>query len=321
MTRQKSKLDRGHFTQLIDYMEYDMENGALNYYYDIRDAIIPYLHLAKLSDLLYIKQLDYKDYKVYLKSLDSRKTYDLLIYLILISYYSLKYVNYYLPKTDDPSLHAVLNVCFSPEMVLDLEYSDPELDVLADIFNNLTSSGRKNLQCYDCGTTARGVFSNLIRVNRGRFWLDGEEIQKFRKKYYEDSPDRFTSLKKLTQDLRTIKKSGVFIVGVRFGENLFGHIFIAEVLIDKESNRKVRFYQSALNSYLLIDYLAKMGYLKDENASINVDMFEKDMLATMKVNSWSDKEDALFTKWFAFWPQDKIKDTSPMRFHYAYITY
>jgi len=308
------------FRHLIDNMAYDREHGSLNYYFDIREGILPYLDQIKKSDFLTLKHLNYTEAKDYLETLDADDSYHLLLYLILVSYYSVKYIEHYLPKVQDPSLRAVLNVCFSREMIFDLEYSDPELDVLSDIFNNLSFSARKNLHCYDCGTTARGVFYNLIKANRGTFWLDGQEIFQIRKDYYKKTKNRFDGLRKLITNLRTVDRNCVFIVGLAFGPELFGHILVAEVVFIN-GKRIIRFYQSALNSFLLIDYLAKMRYLENEDLGINLKSFERDMTRLLSVPAWGDKENNLFVKWFSFWPQDQILDTRPILFHHAYITY
>ena len=305
---------------LLANMTNDKKYGSLNFCYDIREGILPYLHLVRTEDRLKLERLHYLDIADYIETLDLGDTYHLLIYCFLICNYSVKYVEHFLPNVRSRSLKAALDLCFSRAMIFNLDHSDPELDVLSDIFNNINLSSRKNLHCYDCGTSARGVFFNLIKANRGTFYLNSEEIFQLRREYYFTAPDRFSSLRILLKDLRSTDKNSVFIMGIKFGENLFGHIMVAELEV-LENSRRVRFYQSALNSYLLIDYIAKMKYLENENKGINLRLFEKDMTAVMKVSSWSAREDAIFAKWFAFWPQDKITDTSTMRFHHARIVY
>ena len=247
-----SARDSQHLIQLNEYMKYDRRHGALNYQYDLREGVIPLMEEIRDQDLMLLENIDLMDTKKYVKTLDMENPYDLLLYLVLTCNHSFKTIQYYLPDLRCKSLKAVLNLCFSPQMVFNLDYVDPELDVLADIFNNLVYSGRRNLHCYDCGTTARGVFYNLIKANRGRFKLTTPEIFQVRKDYYYDTKNKFTSLQSFIQDLRKTDKDTVFIVGIKFGDNLFGHIFVAEVLYTK-GKKVIRFYQSALNSYLLID--------------------------------------------------------------------
>lgn len=309
---------------LIDKMGYDQENGSLNYYYDIREALVSHLSLIEVSDLREVELIEYPEIKDFSKTLERKSTYDLLIYLVLVSYLSVKYLDYYLPSVVCPSLRAIVKLCYSPKMIFNLEYREPELDVLADIFNNLNLSGRKNLHCYDCGTTARWVFYNCLRANRGHFYLTDTEIYDIRLDFYKHLSDRFICLEDLMNTFRTTKKPSIVIIGIRFGDNMFGHLLVAEILFPKSlgGNKSiVRFYQSALNSYLLIDYLEKMRYLENEEKGIDLDSFEEDMMALLVPKSWSEREDSLFAKWYAFWPQDKILDTETIRINHALITY
>lgn len=343
---------RSTYDRLMATKAYDETYGALNYCHLIREAVLDIITDRQLLDQIDLtigdieevtNLINYGEIDNYMVThnidgqTETMSDRAKVLHLLLISYLSLKYIEWYLPTVGihSKSLKAILTLCFSPQMVLNLDYSDPTLDVLSGIFNNMVGSYRKNLQCYDCGTTARGVFYNLIKANRkGGFSLSSNEIDQFKTNYYYDAPDRFTSFRNLINDLKTVPRSGVFIAGVRFGDDMFGHVFIFEVIVDPDDGnssnsnssnhhcrRIIRLYQSALGSYLLIDYVYRMGYLEQEEIGIDLDEYEKDTLATMEVNSWSHREDALFAKWYAFWPQGEIKDTEPMRYHHAYILY
>ena len=311
---------RQNLVELINIMKNDRENGSLNYCYDIRETVVAHLPLIEVDDLREVEMIEYPEITEFLKSLDQTSTGDILLYLVLISYFSVKYMDHYLPKVKCRSLRAIVKLCYTPKMVFNLVYREPELDVLTDIFNNLKLSSRRNLHCYDCGTTARWVFYNCIHANRGRFYLTSTEIHNIRSDYYQDSPDRFDCLRRLMYTFRNTNKPGIIIIGVRFGEDMFGHVLVAEVLFP---NNKpiVRLYQSALNSYLLIDYLTNMRYLENESLGINLDVFEKDMMSILTPKFWTKKEDSLFAKWYAFWPQDKIKDTETIRIDHALLVY
>lgn len=308
-------------TKLIKEMKTDQANLALNYCYNIREAIIPYLPLVSDSDLLLLLNIRYPDL---LKTLSPENATYLrpLVRLILISYSSLKYAEFYMPKIKSRSLRAVLQICFNPGMIFDLEYISPELQVLADIFNNLTKSSRPNLQCYDCGTTARGVFYNLIKVNRKTgFQLSLYEIQQLQLNYFNQYRTSADSLNHLIRKLDQIRQSAVILVSIKFGEELFGHIFIIEKFFPANGKPIYRMYQSALNSYLLIDYLESVKYLENESLGFSLSEFHSDLKKMINIKTWTRTEELLFVKWFSFYPQDTILDTSTIRFNHGVILY
>jgi len=301
----------------------DLERGSLNYLWEIR------FHLFfnnDMSDELIrnISGLPMRKIPSLLRSLDMTKTGDVFLYLLFLSFENYIYVNHYLSsRLLDRSMTAVLKQCFSGEMIHQLQYSDSKLDVLSNVFNLMLKSGRKNLHCYDCGTVARGVFYNLIKEHRGNFNLTWFEIQKLREDYlYLEHGNAKDGLMDLMESLRGISKSAVFIVGLKFGQDKFGHIFVIEKLwLPGMERPTIRFYQSALNSYLLIDYLVASGYLEDPLRTIDLDDFERDMLQMISVRSWGERENGLFVKWFRFYPQNEVDDTTYIRINSSYVTY
>lgn len=307
-------------TRLLQKMRQDQQNLALNYCYDIREAIVPYLAQVSASDISFLQEITYPELLSWLTDKNATRL-DPLVRLILISCQSVKYVEYHLPHVKSPSLKAILRTCFSPETIFDLEYINPELQVLADIFNNLTRSSRPNLQCYDCGTSSRGVFYNLIKTHRkGGFHLSKSEIEQFRKNYFYQYQTPLASLNALIHKLRLIERNGVILISIKFGDNLFGHIFIIEKIFLSRSPI-YRIYQSALNSFLLIDYLTSVKYLENETLGFSLPEFHSDLQKMISVPRWTRAEELLFVKWFAFYPQDTINDTSNIRFNHAEILY
>jgi hypothetical protein len=307
--------------ELINGSIVDQEVGCLNFLWETRFYLDSHRRALDPKIEPFVKGLGLDKYHRFLDRLGDKKE-DLLIYLIAIASYSYVYVQHFLREGSlDRSLRAILKICFNPQITGKMEYSDPELDVLSNMFNLMFKSGRKNLHCYDCGTVARGVFYSLVKEHRKNFGLNSREIYQLRDEYlYLDHNDGFVGLDQLMERLRSIGQPCAFIVGLKFGPDKFGHIFVIEKLW-YEGEPVIRFYQSALNSYLLMDYLVRMNYLESPNIGVDLDDFEKDMRHLLTVPRWKEREELLFVKWFAFYPQSEIDDTSLIRINNSYVIY
>lgn len=301
------------------YIE-DSKNNSLNYNWEIR----VFLKKNKINkqDKQVVKSLKCRNINQYLDKISESIEKNKLLFLYFLSRYSYICINDYLSQSNvDRSLKAILQIC-NQLNIIDLSNKyDPNLDILSNIFNKMFQSGRNNLHCYDCGTTARGIFYSLIKEYRQQFYIKPEEIYRIRREYLStEHQSSFDSLAWLMTRLRAINHPSVFIVGLKFGPDKFGHIFIIEKILI--NNKLVtRFYQSALNSYLLMDYLVNVGYLDFPDKDIDLDEFESDMLHLISVPKWSETENLLFVKWYAFYPQSKIDDTSTIRINSSYLIY
>jgi len=323
------RLEQRRFLKLLKKYTTDCSLGSLNYYWEIRREMKKY---DLSQDLPKIRQLDYPVVNRYvqklqkkqdqqrsrslsLSSVEHKQNYTLLVLLVCRP---ANYIDYHLATCQDPSLRAVLQFCHHPDLLNNLKYSDPELNVLADIFNQIILSGRKNLHCYDCGTSSRGTFFNLVQLHRPTQLLTAQEVKQLREDYMEigktkiDNPKEGLDL--LLRNLRQVKAPAVCVLGMGFGKDKFGHILTIEKL-QIEGTEVIRFYQSALASYLLIDYLHQMRYFEHPTKGIDLDLFEQDMNRLISVKSWGEREIALFVKWFCFYPQSEIDDTSGIRFN------
>ena len=76
-----------------------------------------------------------------------------------------------------------MNLCFEKNEIFNLEFFQPQLNVLANLFNVLINSGRDNVNCYDCGTVARGILYELLKEYRDSFYLTEDEINRIYEEY------------------------------------------------------------------------------------------------------------------------------------------
>ena len=305
---------------LINNQIRDEEVGSLNYIWEFRKFLDDNYKLIDQEEISKIKDSTIDQILGYIEKLDHDNPEAVFNYITAIASYSYIYIRqYFFLGKVDRSLKAVLNICFNSSMIRELEYSDAELDVLTSIFNQTVKSGRENLHCYDCGTVEKGILYCLIKEYRHIFNLTAGEIFRMRAEYlHPNYKDGLSSLSWLMTNLRTISQPCIFIAGLQFGRDKFGHIFV----IEKRWHNKqvlIRFFQSALNSYLLMDYLVLMGYFENPLNGIDIDDFERDMSYLMTVKSWGPLEDKIFVKWFAFYPQSEIDDTSHFRINSSYI--
>lgn len=312
----------------------DKKVGSLNYNWNFRSYLSQHIDTGTAETSLmidYLIQMPYQNFQKLLSwmledhqhintnsstraALNSPLCVLLLTAISIESYLYLKH-NYY---RMDSSLKAVVELCNNYEMLKDLEYWNPELVVLSNLFNRLVGSGRKNLQCYDCGTAARGIFYSLIKQYRSVFYLSKNEIDHIKHQYMRTDLTGMDGLHQFIHTMQVIDQHAICICSMKFGAKKFGHIFVAEKLWIN-GRPVIRFYQSALNSYLLIDYIMHMKYIEFPEKSINLNEFANDMRILLTVPKWTQTENLLFVKWFCFYPQSKIDDTSVIQINAAFI--
>lgn len=313
--------------KLLDAYSNDYEAGSLNYKWDCRQ------HLNQLADRQIVS---YANYALSLNSSQLARLGDSLkrdpktetivehslMMVAILAISSFVYVRDF-GNVDDSSISSIIRLCKDQQLGVYVDHNDPELIMLSNIFNLMFKSARKNINCYDCGTVARGIFYSLLKTNRPKFNLSREEIEQFRDDYISRMFSSWDeSVSHLLSHLRQNDQSGVYVCGLRFGDNKFGHIFVIEKKVNDDPDRPmVRIFQSALNSYLLIDYVEHLNYLIEPHHSINLYEFENDMKSLGYVNKWTTKEIGLFIKWFCFYPQSEIDDTKPMRVSYGFVSY
>jgi hypothetical protein len=193
--------------------------------------------------------------------------------------------------------------------------STTEIKDLATIFNQITKSKRKLIpDFYDCGTTARAIFLQLIRLHRGNISLSEKEVQKMCDQYKASKNDEAN----LNVAIATIKrmKPGVVILSLAFwmdehGDNQSGHVWI----IEKLNQNKYNIYQSALDRYLVLDFYQNYGN------DIDAVLLLENLRPFLKAKKWTPKNAELFTEIFKFTPNIAYKtDVSP-KFFWTYIEY
>lgn len=289
-----------HLNDLINQFKIDSINGSLNYTWKMRyffDRFDNHLNSHLISNNL-VKKIN-------------------LVYDLANSSYI--YMNKYYKYGVDNTIDAIITMCYNPKQTDEFNHSDVYLDVISNVFNLIIKSTRKNINCYDCGTVARGMFCNLLKKYRSNFFISVDEINKIRDEYFIQRKWS-TGVNVLISNLKKVDKSSIFICGLNFGPKKFGHVFIIDVQVI-DNKKIIRILQSALNSYLLIDYIYHMDYLNNPHKSMDLKEFKSDMLKLQAVPKWTEKENLIFVKWYCFYPQSEIDDTSNIKFNSSFISY
>jgi hypothetical protein len=219
---------------------------------------------------------------------------------------------------------------------------------LATQFNKITDSDRPLIpDFYDCGTTARAIFMQLIKKNR-----NGEGLQEYElpiiKSYYQ-SPCNYgiSNRENLDEAIQTLKtmNDGIMIISIRFWYSLhpqrtqyetdthgptrvlqqdhkikigdkscsqFGHVFV----IEKKSG-KYYLFQSALNTYTLLDYLAANSY----EPQIDAVSMLKGFYPLIETDTWTIKEKKQFMRDFAFAPSHPLNSRVRPELFWAVVEY
>jgi hypothetical protein len=219
----------------------------------------------------------------------------------------------------DPSLKAVCQLCTEIDLVSDVDHNDERLIFLAHLFNKLTNSGRKLHECYDCGTTARGVFFQLIKAYRGGFNITPEEIDRIKSEYYMTRYQGSQGVINLRGLVHKISQNCLFMCAMQLGED-FGHIYIIEkIYINKKP--RYRLYQSCLGAFLLIDYIEVMDYASRLTKGVDIDAHLNALDRLFTKRSWSAKDIVLFIDWFKFYPINGALPSEKKLFTFTHVIF
>jgi len=220
---------------------------------------------------------------------------------------------------EDPSLRAVCRLCTGIDLVSDVDHNDERLIFLAKLFNKLTNSGREIHECYDCGTTARGVFFQLIKAYRGGFNITSEEIDRIKQEYYMTRYQGAKGVTGLRDLIHKIGQNCLFMCAMQLGED-FGHVYIIEkIYINKKP--RYRLYQSCLGAFLLIDYIEVMDYASHVTNGVDIDAHLNALDRLFTKRSWNAKDVVLFIEWFKFYPINGALPSEKKLFTFTHIVF
>ena len=208
---------------------------------------------------------------------------------------------------NNKSLDIVSNICNCDDTAFTTVCKHFNIKELGEYFNTIAGSGRSVKECYDCGTVSRAIFLSLVKGYKG--YLSQEDKKSIFELY---NPQRLMPMDALNEFYKVIKSTqchAIFMVSI--GLDNFGHIWTIE-----KRNGKYFIYQSALASYLVIDYLEYTDAANDEKG-INIDAFYRDLKRLVKSKKWTIKEYELFCKLFHFMPHSKVINAK--NFLYCYV--
>lgn len=232
--------------------------------------------------------------------------------LSCFKYYE-KYINNF---NSDLSLKTISSLCNDTIHHFNVEFKDPKVTELSQLFNNMVDSNRKLLQCYDCGTVARSVFLSLIDVYRKISSLTEEEINRMKNQYSLDTKNPLVPATECYNTLTKINKHCIFICSVAFGD--FGHVWTIEKIL-KSGKWKYYIYQSALNSHLLLDFIEMMDYANPSNEHLDINEYFSILFDLLKYKGkWKNKQFNEHIGLFAFKPLGIVNAENP-GFSYTYI--
>ena len=214
---------------------------------------------------------------------------------------------------NNKSLSIVCKICNCGDTALTTKCTDYSIKDLGKHFNKIANSGRGVLMCYDCGSTARAIFLNLIYEYRGV--LTEIEKKRIRTLYNPERLLPIDALNEFYSVIKVIKEHCVFILSI--GMDDFGHVLVMEKTIDDAGKERYIIYQSALNSYLTMDYIEYKN-LALEKSGIKIEEFYRDMNYLIKTFNWTEKENVLFSKWFQFLPTSNVTNVKSVL--YAWVS-
>jgi hypothetical protein len=210
---------------------------------------------------------------------------------------------------NDKSLKIVSNICNCSDTALSTVCNQYNIKELGEYFNSVAGSGREVKHCYDCGTVARAIFLTMVSSFKGG--LTEEDKLSIRSLYNPDRLKPSESIEEFYNVVKSVKGHCIFMVSI--GLDNFGHIWI----IEKFRNGKYTMYQSALGSYLLMDYLEYRDSANN-NEWLNIHTFYKAMKYLINYKGpWTNEENTLFCKWFQFMPTSPV--TKVKSFLYCYV--
>jgi hypothetical protein len=262
-----------------------------------------------------------------------KKTDPYSLKLIEIAISSFQYFAKYQSNLQkDLSLKTVTSMCTKEIAAVRIDVSDPEVDRLSKIFNNLVQSNRKLFKCYDCGTNARAMFLQLIHAHRcpqstcdPYSLISSEEKTRMREQYLVRYVGAIDYVNECKHKLLSVDKPTVFIMSISVQD--FGHVWVIDKQFIANQRTGLRYpryhhYQSSLRSHLLIDWIERMDYGRYPNKSMDVEKFFADLTKILSRDSvpWSDEDHVLFAQLFAFLPGYRVTNPTP-GFSWTFITY
>ncbi len=265
-----------------------------------------------INFIFYCCNQDSLEYKWKCRNLDidSIKNENLkeLIKNICLGSFNYQKLNAY-SLNNDKSLKIVSNICNCSDTALSTVCNQYNIKELGEYFNSVAGSGREVKHCYDCGTVARAIFLTMVSSFKGG--LTEEDKLSIRSLYNPDRLKPSESIEDFYGVIKSVKGHCIFMVSI--GLDNFGHIWI----IEKFPNGKYTMYQSALGSYLLMDYLEYRDSANN-NKWLNIHTFYKAMKYLINYNGpWTNEENNLFCKWFQFMPTSAV--TKVKSFLYCYV--
>jgi hypothetical protein len=227
--------------------------------------------------------------------------------------------NEHIFKTDK-SLHAITQLCNTPDFWYNVNKEDKNVSFFSKLFNIKISSSRKLFHCYDCGTMARAFFFALIKANRGNITLSPDEVAIMKRMYYSVDVSVIERMADCLACIKAINKETIFICSI--GLNLSGHVFVIEKRIMPGNKERYHIYQTCLNAYNILDYIEHHDLAKNINMSININDFFSKLIHIFQCAEWGYPEKLIFAKLFAFIPDHDINNHSEKySFCWTYITY
>ena len=224
-------------------------------------------------------------------------------------------------QTDDTTLRAVVSLCSDPTMRVLVNSHDTDVDQLSAMFNMMIKSKRKLHKCYDCGTLARAMFLKIISKHRSRthhFISDGE-WEMIKTTYVPRPPS--SNLSQCFNTIINTPSNMAIICSVGFKK--FGHVFvITKQWSARDTTYKYRLFQSAMNNYMVLDYLEKCSPNQHniyDIATFDIRDMYVDLKHLMQQRTWTNNTRRVFWKWFCFDPSVKILKTDPTSFCYAMV--
>lgn len=212
----------------------------------------------------------------------------------------------------DKSLKTVTGLCSQRVLMKTVDYKDEQVFMLAELFNEMAHSARKNHRCYDCGTNARAVFLKLLEAYRGTYELGQNEIEQLRHTYkpVRGSMEAVIHAKTCFRKLKNMQNSGIVIMSIGLGD--IGHVWVIEKFYTIQNKPIYRHYQSCLNSHMLIDFIEEMDYGARPQRTIDLESFEQALIAILKRDQqWLDCHYRYFCELFAFQFNQPITEPRP----------
>lgn len=259
------------------------KKGCLDYYHKLRSYIAAHIEEASEN-----KQLVDLAFRSYVRMNETRPIW-----------------------VKDKTIKALTMLCRdqNPEK---LDAPDPTVQVYSQIFNKFLRSKRRLYMCYDCGTMARTIFLAIMRAHRRTPITPGEQVSI--QSQYAEYVEYPVSLSSLYRDIKEKKGLTLYLCSIGLGS--MGHIFVLE----KTARGAVRLFQSAHNSYTLVDHLEYEGYFDRPDQSIDVKKLCRDIRYVLDNSSeaWSHGVYKRWLHWFHFMDEDSEHPFRPTSASFMY---